>query len=141
MAARGTAAPKPAAKRKPTLADVAVPDESDGGGIPEILRFDTSSNGHDGTRIPLFSVDGKVYTIPAHPPMTLALEVQHVSADTSIPAGMAVSRANDLMMTGLLGEEGYAALRANCKTPKAFTKVITICSELLFGALEDPKDA
>lgn len=110
--------------------------------IPSILRFDTSTNGHDTTRIPLFSIDGKVYTIPAHPPMTVGLAVQHISADDSVPFGIAVSRANRHMLTALLGAEGYQDL-ITCKqiTREAFGKIVGICTGVVMGELEDdPKD-
>jgi len=108
--------------------------------IPDILRFTTEASGDvPEVRIPLFSIDDVVYTIPAEPNLTIGLEASHLLGESADP-GIGATRAMDYVLTEMIGEEGYAALRRLRTVSRAgFQKVSAICMELAMGALEDPK--
>ena len=85
-------------------------------------------------RIPLFSIDGTDYTMPAEVPGSVSMEA------TELWATEGEASATRWLMLELLGEDGWAALRG-CKTiTKAQTKqVIQIIVEHAMGGDEDPK--
>lgn len=103
---------------------------------PAVLRLSSTSDEPE-EREPLFYIDDVEYTIPVSPPASISLEAMHIIAEGggSPAAQMA---AEDYVMTEMLGEEGYAALRG-CKTIKRheLRRVIEVISERANGALED----
>lgn len=76
--------------------------------VPLVLEL-TSGPAEDLERIPIFSVDGTEYTIPADVPAYVSLEAQELLATQ----GMVV--AERWLMVELLGQDGWDALRS-CKT-------------------------
>jgi hypothetical protein len=149
MAARVTSRSPSAARKSAATGPARINPPRAGNGqgagdpsIPDILRFDTTASaGEADVRIPLFSIDGKVYTIPSRPNLTVGLEATHLSADATVEPGYAATRAVDYVLTEMLGDDGYAALRRIPNiTSEQFNKVVAICMELSMGALEGPKD-
>lgn len=84
-------------------------------------------------RIPLFSIDGTEYTMPAEAPGYIGLEAVEIWATQGEAAG------TRWLMRELLGEDGYDALRT-CKTiTKAQMRQVTrILVQHALGD-EDPK--
>ena len=85
-------------------------------------------------RIPLFSIDGTEYTMPAEVPGNVGLQVTDIWADEGEAAG------TKWLMIELLGEDGYLALR-ECKTiTKAqMRQVIQILVRHALGDEDGPK--
>lgn len=106
---------------------------------PEVLRF-TSTTGEVEQREPLFYIDDVEYTIPVDPSPTIGLEALHILSANG-GGVIAQAMADDYVMTEMLGEDGYAALRG-CKTVTSgeLAQVIRIVSQKALGALEDPKN-
>ncbi len=82
--------------------------------------------------IDLFSIDGKVYTMPAEVSASVALQMLHVARESGEQA--AVSWA----MEEVLGKEAYDALRT-CKALKAhqLQAVIKVVTEKVMDAMEE----
>ncbi|MFJ9771239.1 hypothetical protein ACIRVF_08340 [Kitasatospora sp. NPDC101157] len=98
-----------------------------------MLRLTTTPQ-VDEQRVPLFYIDDVEYTIPARPRMNVALQYMHVAKDQ----GDAV--AADFLLSSLLGEEGYRALREYDQlTPEQFQHITDIATRQTMGALELPK--
>jgi hypothetical protein len=150
MAATGRVATKnPAAAKKPanagpariraaTAAEGTSPD-----GSPGILRFSTKAggNGKGDVRVPLFAVDDKEYTIPAYPDLSIGLEAMRLAGEPGIPVDYAATRSLVYILTAMLGEDGYLAMRtAPGLEPDDFAKLAAICRERAMGPLEAPKD-
>lgn len=85
-------------------------------------------------RIPLFSIDGTEYTMPAEVAGNVSLQVTDIWATDGEAAG------TKWLMIELLGDEGYAALRT-CKTiTKAqMRQVIQIMVRHALGDEDGPK--
>lgn len=81
----------------------------------------------------LFSIDGKVYTMPVEVSASLALQMLHEART----AGQ--ESAISWVMEEVLGKEAYDALR-NCRALKAhqLQAVIKVVTETVMGAMEDP---
>lgn len=109
-------------------------------GIPDILRFSTEDeDGADEAevRVPLFSVNGNIYTMPAYPSMIIGIQAQRYLGDTSLPVAIAGARATNHVLTEMLGEDGYDALLTIKKLkPKAFNKIVAILTARAYGAIE-----
>jgi hypothetical protein len=151
MAATGRVATKnPAAAKKPANAGPArihaAPEDTTPGGSPGILRFSTKAdsngtNGQGGVRVPLFAVDDKEYTIPAYPDLSIGLEAMRLAGEPGIPVDYAATRSLVYILTAMLGEGGYQAMRtAPGMTKDDFAKLAAICRERAMGPLETPKD-
>jgi hypothetical protein len=84
-------------------------------------------------RIPLFTIDGTEYTMPAEAPGYIGIEATHLWA-TESPAA-----ATDWLMSEMLGDEGFTALRT-CKTitRAQYQQVVKIVVDHVYGE-EDPK--
>jgi hypothetical protein len=128
------------AKSRPATRDHLPPaskGHADAAAAPGVLRFSSSSDKPQ-EREPLFYIDDTEYTIPVDPSPSIGLEAIHiVSEGGGNPVAMAM--ADDYVMTQMLGEDGWAALRG-CKTITAgdYRHLVKICSERAMGALEDP---
>ena len=107
--------------------------------IPEILRFTTKAADAPEVRIPLFSIDGREYTIPAEPNLTVGLKAYRLAASVpNLDAGEAI--ALNFILTEMLGADGYDALLSyEDITREQFAKVAEICRGLTLGQIEDPK--
>jgi hypothetical protein len=84
-------------------------------------------------RIPLFSIDGQTYTIPARFDPIIALRA----------LDMARRRGEEIMFSWLLeealGEEGYQALLGcSSVTPSQLQALMEKVSDQVMGALEEP---
>jgi hypothetical protein len=127
-----TAAKRPA--RKPTTTvplPATEPDKEHSG--PQVVRLTTGTDTAQ-VRIPLFSIDGVEYSIPARPRLNVALQFMHMTRTQGDGAAM------DVLLEKLLGTDGYRALREyDDLTPEQFAKITAIASEVTLGALEVPK--
>jgi hypothetical protein len=103
---------------------------------PELLRF-TSTTDEPEQREPLFYIDDTEYTILVNPPASIGQEALHILAEEG-GGPLAQVMADDYVMTAMLGEEGYAALRA-CKTvkPAELAHLKEIITKKALGALEE----
>lgn len=116
-------------------------------GLPfEPVRLETkkAEDKQPSPRIHLFSIDGTDYFIDARPSMSIALQFMHF-------AGMSANRkpgeanvrdaaAISYLMTSLLGEDGWRALREFPDlSPKQFTMITEIATTVVMGVLELPK--
>lgn len=121
-----------ATNRKAPVKRAAVNGHANGNRSYVVLEL-SSDDVVNEERIPLFSIDGTEYTMPAEVPGYVALE----ATDLWATQGEAVSTR--WLMRELLGDEGYAALRA-CKTiTKAQVRqVMQIMVKHALGD-EDPK--
>ncbi|RPE39741.1 hypothetical protein EDD90_2758 [Streptomyces sp. Ag109_O5-1] len=128
--AKGTK--KTAAKRPPRkTAPAPVVEPAEDG--PEVVRLTTDPDKAE-VRIPLFSIDGKEYSIPARPRLNVALQFMHMTRKQGDTTAM------DFLLEKLLGTDGYQALREyDALTPEHFAKITAIASEVTLGALEAPK--
>lgn len=83
-------------------------------------------------KVELFSIDGKVYEVPAKPPLTVALK--YLTEMRTLGSGF----AEMALLERLLGEEGYTALLGFDElTPEVFGQVVDAATELALGLLED----
>jgi len=121
----------PRARPVPRAIAAAPPPQANG-----VLRL-TSTSDEEEAREPLFYIDDVEYTIPVEPPASIALEALHIVAEGG-GSPVAQMMAEDYVMTEMLGEEGYAALRG-CKTLKSadLRRVIEVCSERANAAMEE----
>jgi hypothetical protein len=84
--------------------------------------------------VPLFSIDGKEYSVPAEARANDALAFMHISRVQGEAAGI------DYMLEAMLGTEGYTALmQFDDLTQDDLENIIKIASEIMMGALESPK--
>lgn len=118
-------------------------------GRPAVLRLTSEPAGEE-EREPLFYIDDAEYTIPVVPVATTGLQATHLLAETRAEliatgmapltaANLAMGVAQDYVLREMLGEEGYAALRA-CKTITGpqLQRLVEVCSEKAMGAMEAP---
>lgn len=107
-------------------------------GLPGIkpLRLTTPDRPRATTRHPLIYIDGEPVTIPDEIPQNIAAEYLHIAASTADP-GLAQARAQDYLLTAVLGEDGYRRLREypHLKAQQ-FAWVVETCQQLTVGALE-----
>jgi hypothetical protein len=123
---------RPSAARARTVPAAAIQPPQ-----PAVLRF-TSVADEPEEREPLFYIDDTEYTMLKNPSSTIGQEALHILAENGgSPLGQVM--ADDYVMTKMLGEEGYAALRA-CKTIKAadLAHLKQVVSQKALGALEGP---
>ena len=121
-----------ATNRKAPVKRAAVNGHSSGNRSYVVLEL-CSADVVSEDRIPLFSIDGTEYTMPAEVPGYVSVEVIDLWATQGEAAG------TRWLMRELLGEDGYDALRT-CKTiTKAQVRQVTkILVEHALGD-EDPK--
>ena len=121
-----------ATNRKAPVKRAAVNGHSNGNRSYVVLEL-SSADVVSEDRIPLFSIDGTEYTMPAEVPGYVSVEVIDLWATQGEAAG------TRWLMRELLGEDGYDALRT-CKTiTKAQVRQVTkILVEHALGD-EDPK--
>lgn len=130
MAAKASApgAPKrPGTRRPPSR----IPAGDDG-----IVRIDDA--GPDGEpepepeRVPAFAIGDKVYTMLAHPPLTLAIE----ALDMQYRRGEGFAEV--FVMRSMLGPEAYRALlSAKRMTRPQFNAITQKISTAVYGTLEE----
>jgi hypothetical protein len=121
-----------ATNRKAPVKRAAVNGHANGSRSYAVLKL-SSGDAVNEDRIPLFSIDGTEYTMPAEPLGYIGIEATHLWA-TESPAA-----ATDWLMTEMLGEEGFTALRT-CKTitRAQYNQVVKIVVDHVYGD-EDPK--
>lgn len=95
-------------------------------------------------RLPLFYVGDVEFTIPARPGANVALQYLHIASgqDCSCirPHGRGEAAANDYLLTELLGDDGYQALREfEDLTLADLAAIIEIAVKHTVGDLEVPK--
>ena len=139
MAATAKAGAKPRSVRDALPPPPGVPAGPPPAPAPEPsgpLRFSSADDGEE-KREPLFYVDDVEYTIPVEPSASIALESLHIIArgGGSLAAQM---MAQDYVMTRMLGEDGWAALRG-CKTVKKheLKHLIQVVTQKAMAELED----
>lgn len=83
--------------------------------------------------VDLFSIDGKVYQVPAKPRLNVALRyLDEMRRRGEIFAGMK-------LLEDLLGDEGFKALMEyDGLTSENLNAVLKVASELALGSLEEP---
>lgn len=99
-----------------------------------VLRLTSEPEGEE-KREPLFYIDDREYTIPVEPPASIALTALDIMASG---APDAAARAERYVMTEMLGEDGWQALRS-CKTLtlRDYRRLAQVCSEKVMGQLEE----
>ena len=107
----------------------------------EPLRLETPDEApEEAPRVELFSIDDQPFTIPVRVPQQVAVEYLHRFATAGGPEGQVL--ANDYLLTQVLGEDAYAALRAwPHLTTDQFAWVTEVITRLAFGQIEVPKGA
>lgn len=95
-------------------------------------------------RVPLFYIGDLEFTVPADPGANIALQYLHIAAGQDCacikPHGRGEMAANDYLLTELLGEDGYQALREfDGLTTADLGQIIAIAVKITLGALEIPK--
>ena len=115
------------------------PEDPDILGIPGLkpLRLSTTDVEPLSTgRHPLFYIDDREYTVPDEVPQSVALEFVHLAATGDV----GLLTAQDYLLTELLSDEAYAALRAyKYLTAAQLAWIIQTCVRIALGALETPK--
>lgn len=104
----------------------------------EPLRFSTEAEPVVEEREPFFYIDDAEYTIPKAPGPGIAIEAMHIAASGS-PAALAES--DDYVMTEMLGEDGWEALRGLARehriTGPQLRAMIKEVTTKAMGALEE----
>lgn len=151
MAAKVTASKQPA-KRAPARRAPVRPALLAGQSDEEVEGLEIGADGlavlhipdDDGQeaepeRIPMFTIGGREYTVLLEPPTSIAVEALHImAAGGGGPQAQLV--ADDYVMTQMLGEDAYAALRQSKKVTSAQRRWVSMeVSRRAMGALEDPK--
>lgn len=112
------------APAKPQLANVE--------GLPYEPVEMVTTGGAVADRVPIFSIDGVAYTIPAKPRPALALRFLHNRRTVG------EDDATDILLEELLGPDGYKALREYDElTTEQLKSVFTIAQKVALGALEE----
>jgi hypothetical protein len=123
---RKSAAPKPTPK------PVAAAPLADGHFEP--IRIVTPEQPPEQELVELFSIDGKSYFVPKHPPPAVALRF----IKTAWVVGMELALAE--MLQTMLGEEAYDALaECDAMTVDQLGAIMQGVRRLSMGALEGPK--
>lgn len=100
----------------------------DAGGV-----MDLDNRSDDGASVPLFKLDGHLYSIPADPPAGFAL--RYLSA---VKSGAVSDAAAGQLLEDLLGEEAYAAMATSPKVRISdFAAVMQIVQERVLGPVLD----
>lgn len=103
-------------------------------GPPKLISL-RSDPGREVKRVPLFEIDGEVYDIPVKIEANDALEVLHIGRVQGQEAQV------DFMLGLVLGEEGYAALRAfKGLQEEDLLLIVKACQEVVTGSVKAPKD-
>jgi hypothetical protein len=99
---------------------------------PEPVVITTTDEEETEERIPVFSIDGTEYTMPAHIPASTALRV------LDMMRRMGQEAAVSWLLEEALGEEAYEAL-LNCKSlkPKQLQAVMAVVQDHFMGAIEE----
>ena len=118
--------------------DPADPDIAGLHGIKPMRLF-TSDDDEPVEREPLFYIDDVAYTIPVRVGMDVAIEYLHRAAAVG-GGGEGEALAADYLLTEMLGEEGYRALRTYKKlTAAQFAHVIAVCTRIALGSSRSQK--
>jgi hypothetical protein len=126
LVAKGSGRSRNGAAAEP-VEDVPIPDFPD---IPVIKLTPVV----DDRRVVLFYVGDTGYTIPVRPQMEVGLQYLHLSQTEG------ESAAIEYLLTKLLGEDGYRALREfDGLDQKQFQQIVAIASEIALGSVEAPK--
>lgn len=104
----------------------------------EPFRFSTEAEPEAEERIPFFYIDDDEYTILANPGPGPAIEAMHIAAGGG---PVALVESDDYLMTEMLGEDGWAALRGlardNRITGKQLRAMIKEVTTRAMGAMEE----
>ena len=118
--------------------DPADPDIAGLQGIKPMRLF-TSDDDEPVERDTLFYIDDKPFTIPVRVGVDVAIEYLHRAAAVG-GGGEGEALAADYLLTEMLGEEGYRALRTYKKlTAAQFAHVIAVCTRIAVRVARDPK--
>ncbi|HEY1439809.1 MAG TPA: hypothetical protein VGF65_02990 [Mycobacterium sp.] len=86
-------------------------------------------------RVPLFSIDGREYTIPSRLPFTLGLRIMRTSRKEGVDAALIE------MLEEALDEDAFAALLAyRDLQPQHLWELFQAIQKVVMGAVETPKD-
>ncbi len=137
----GRPVPQRAGRPQPPPPEDPADVEMPGGFGFEPIRLSTKDIVPPARRVPCFYIDDAEYTIMLEPPMAVSLEFAHIMAEGSGTAE-AMGIAVDYLLTELLGEDGYRALRRfRGLQPIHFAKISAVAVRLALGQVELPKDA
>lgn len=133
QSAAATAPPNPFLSPGATVGQ--VPESSVGGTLQDLARVldldDPDRPEQDG--VPLFTLDGVVYSIPADPPASFVLK--YLSA---IKEGVLPDAAAGALLSELLGEQAYAALATSPKVRLSdFMRIMEIVKIKVLGPALD----
>jgi len=147
--------PKSTTPRKPRARKPPAPPPVNGNGhhadadlisLPgfEPLRLGEGEPRDERRAVLFYDDDGIARTVPVAPPASIgmaALDIMGSGGDDPLTGARAAAASDRLVLVEMLGEDGYKALRDSKKiTGPELRKIMRICSELAFGALEDPKN-
>jgi hypothetical protein len=136
-AARQIAALAPPPEPEPELADAL--------GIPgfQPMHLDPDAKPAPAKRVTLFTIGDREYTVPVEVPQTVAVEFLHRSSNhdgTPVLMSIAVGSATEYLLTEVLGEDGYRALREyKALTRAQWDWVQQVVTRLALGTVETPK--
>jgi hypothetical protein len=104
----------------------------------EPFRFSTEAEPEAEEREPFFYIDDDEYTILSNPGPGIAIEAMHIMAGGG-PA--AIVESDEYVMTEMLGEDGWAALRGVARdrriTGRQLRAMIIEVTQKAMGALEE----
>lgn len=104
---------------------------------PSVLRLTPRTEPAE--RVPVFYIGDTEYTMPKHPPATIALEYMEILAEEG-ETSKAEARAQVHLFRTMLGEDGYAALKGfDGLTIENLAQLFTVVHKQALGALEIPK--
>jgi hypothetical protein len=129
-------APQPAPQR-PAPPRPEVPDILGIPGLKPLLLTTPEDGDEPPARHALVYIDGEPITVPDEVSQSVTLEYMHLAS-----GGREVDlmSAQDYLLTALLGEDGYARLRAyKHLTTEQLAWVLNTCNRIAIGALEIPK--
>jgi hypothetical protein len=104
---------------------------------PSVLRLTPRTEPAE--RVPVFYIGDTEYTMPKHPPATIALEYMEILAEDG-DTSKAEARAQVYLFKTMLGEDGYTALKSfEGLTLEDLAQLFVIVHKHSMGALEVPK--
>lgn len=96
-----------------------------------MLELQTNTGQTTEDRVPLFSIDGKEYSIPAKPRPSIELKFLYLLKQEG------PEMATAIFLSDLLGDEGFEALtNYEDLTKEQFEQVVEIAKQTALGGLE-----
>lgn len=95
-----------------------------------LIEISTAENDEPDS-IPLFSIDGEVYSMPGRVPPAVAIQALEIVADQGMEAAI------PFMLKEALGSEGYQALR-NCRamTGAQLEAIMEVVQQHVMGSMD-----